>query len=105
MSGPLNLDLAVKQIIIRQGPNSRILASGTILSSVEGEPFWTTDTHQLHISIGNTIVRVPTQDSDGYMYVDGELEVLGSGIILSSPDSTRWLITVDDSGNLVTTSL
>jgi hypothetical protein len=67
-------------------------------------------THQAVISAGNTtaarIAHLP--DLDGTIVVDvydNDIEINDptKGIILQSPDTTRWRITVDNSGSLVTT--
>jgi hypothetical protein len=46
-------------------------------------------------------------ESDGKVLTTTDMEITGSsnGLILESPDSTRWRVTVDNSGNLTTTSL
>jgi hypothetical protein len=41
-----------------------------------------------------------TLDWDGNAWYAGYVE--GTALILPSPNGTRWRITVDDSGNLVT---
>ena len=52
-------------------------------------------------------VGIGTNATTSTLTVNGDTEVLGSanGIILESPDSTRWRITVDNTGNLVTTTV
>jgi hypothetical protein len=54
-------------------------------------------------NIGTSYTATPAST----MTVNGDTEVVGSanGVILESPNGTRYRITVDDSGNLTTTSL
>lgn len=58
---------------------------------------------------GNDFVR-----SNAYqLYADGrseqkkdfEIQTIGQGVVLRSPDNSKWRITVDDLGNLITTKL
>lgn len=69
-------------------------------------------------TIGSPIFKVGNGDhvnrSNAYvLYNDGrseqikdvEVTEIGQGFVLKSPDGTRWRITVDNSGNLTTTSL
>jgi hypothetical protein len=74
------------------------------------------DTPDTYSGQANSLVKVKEDETgleftdeitvdNGIVYIKNELEVLGSGIILSSPDTTRWLITIDNAGALVTTSL
>jgi len=46
------------QIQFKSGLSSNIAAKGTILTAVEGEPHWTTDTNDLLIFDGNNLLRV-----------------------------------------------
>jgi hypothetical protein len=109
MSGPINLDKAVKQIVFRQGESSRISSSGLLNSGVEGEPIWTTDTDQLYIHIGSGVRHVPTADVNDSISVAGDVELttagLTRGIILKSPNGTRYRVTVDNAGALVVSSV
>lgn len=54
-------------------------------------------------NIGGSYTATPAST----MTVNGDTEVVGSanGVILESPNGTRYRITVDDSGNLTTTAL
>lgn len=54
-------------------------------------------------NIGGSYTGTPAS----HMTVNGDTEVVGSanGVILESPNGTRYRITVDDSGNLTTTAL
>lgn len=70
-------------------------------------------------TVGSPIFKVgngtsPLNRSNAYtLYNDGrseqikdmEVTEIGQGFVLKSPDGTRWRITVDNSGNLTTTSL
>jgi hypothetical protein len=64
----------------------------------------------LNASIGGVIVNGPV-DITGNTEVTGDLEVNHvttpgtNGLILESPDGTRWKITVDNNGSLTTTAL
>ena len=56
---------------------------------------------------GNTIIWWFTVPSSKLEVKWGDIEVDGIGdwVIIKSPDGTRWRITIDNSGNLTTTSL
>lgn len=70
-------------------------------------------------SLGSPIFKVgngtsAANRSNSYvLYNDGrseqvkdiEVTEIGQGVVIKSPDGTRWRITVDDSGNLITNSL
>lgn len=42
-----------------------------------------------------------------YLFNNGDIEITDTtkGIILTSPDASRWRVTIDNSGNLITTSI
>lgn len=45
------------------------------------------------------------QATDPILSTDVEVSTIGDGVILKSPDGTRWRITVADDGSLTTTGL
>jgi hypothetical protein len=55
----------------------------------------------------STGAAVSVDGATGDVLFGGDIEVANSsdGLILESPDTTRWRITVDNSGSLVTTSI
>ena len=53
----------------------------------------------------NNVLRIEATTSGAKVYGDLEIENSSDGIILESPNGTRFRITVDNSGNLSTTSL
>lgn len=58
--------------------------------------------NQLHERIRNQELE---QADEGNRKIARDVEIGGQKLILTSPDGTRWSVTVDNSGNLGTTSL
>jgi len=77
----LNMDLAT---------NSGVSPAGRLFLSATG-----------NIGIGTTTPNTKLQISGG----DGYFETIGKGVILRSPNGSCFRITVDNSGNLVTTAI
>jgi hypothetical protein len=64
------------------------------------------DIENQHTNI-DTVISLNYVDTSTDLVFGGDIEVDDSddGLILESPDGTRWRVQVDNSGNLTTTSL
>ncbi|MCH7411148.1 hypothetical protein MM239_17250 [Belliella sp. DSM 111904] len=93
-------------------PNSRTLTINGIDQDLNADRSWNVGTVK-SVETGeglkgeittNGVLEFDTDWGDArYLKRDEEIKV--EGIVLVSPDNSRWLLSVDDSGNLVTTAL
>lgn len=91
-AGHATLAPATGQLMVSTGTNARVVAV------LQGSVGHTANLTEWQNSAGTNLVTVSA---------DGDVEVHDAtkGIILQSPDTTRWRITVDNTGALTTTSL
>jgi len=80
------------------GADSRLYTSTDFVSTL---PEAGLDSYQKENALKNLV------EQGKFLIPGGDLEVVagGTGVIIKSPNASRWRITVDNSGNIVTTSL
>ncbi|MCH7396555.1 hypothetical protein MM236_01085 [Belliella sp. DSM 107340] len=93
-------------------PNSRTLTINGIDQDLNADRVWNVGT-VTNVNTGVGLTGEITLDGilefdvdwgdERYLKRDENIEV--NGIILQSPNNSRWLLSVDDSGNLSTTAL
>ena len=86
------------------------LAIGRFSTGVAVETSWTPGSPVFKVGNGADAVNrsnayVLYNDGRSEQVKDIEVTEIGQGVVLKSPDGTRWRITVDDSGDLTTTAL
>jgi hypothetical protein len=81
MSGPIKLDQAAKQIILKMGLRANVDKTSASNSGVQGEPAYTTNDKRLWIHDGTSFCPLPTLDmalvdEDGSVLTDEDFEIL-----------------------------
>ncbi|UBM58230.1 hypothetical protein LAG90_15610 [Marinilongibacter aquaticus] len=87
-------------------PPSALLVQSTPISTGAGNAVGALNTR--FAVLGDGKIGIGTETPTSRLELkggDAEISTIGNGLILKSPDGTRWRVTIDNTGTLITTSL